>query len=103
VQQVDTYTLVNRVGDEIKLNVSVTQNALPQTVDFPDAEISLTVEQMTANANGEVVLNLNALESDAGASGQSATKLTVTSPDGIEKIDVDGAIELRLTNTTAFE
>ena len=36
VQQVDTYTLVERVGDEIKLNVAVTQNALPQTLDFPD-------------------------------------------------------------------
>jgi hypothetical protein len=29
---VDSYTLIERVGDEIKLNVAVTQNALPQTV-----------------------------------------------------------------------
>ncbi|MGB5524959.1 MAG: hypothetical protein WBM96_20480, partial [Polyangiales bacterium] len=69
VQQVDTYTLVERVGDEIKLNVVVTQNALPQTVDFPDEGIAISVEQMSANANGEIILNLNALESDAAASG----------------------------------
>ena len=50
VQQVDSYTLVERVGDEIKLNVTVTQNALPQTVDFPEEGVSIGVEQMVANA-----------------------------------------------------
>jgi hypothetical protein len=57
VQQVDTYTLVERVVDEIKLNVVVRQNALPQTVDFPDEGISIGVEQMVANARGEIILS----------------------------------------------
>ncbi len=103
VQQVDTYTLVERVGDEIKLNVAVTQNALPQTVDFPDEGIAISVEQMSANANGEIILNLNALESDAAASGAATDKLSVTAPEGTEKIEVDEAFEIRMTNTTAFE
>ena len=103
VQQVDTYTLVERVGDEIKLNVVVTQNALPQTVDFPDEGIAISVEQMSANANGEIILNLNALESDAAASGAATDKLLVTAPEGNEKIEVDEAFEIRMTNTTAFE
>lgn len=103
VQQVDSYTLIERVGDEIKLNVTVTQNALPQTVDLPDDGISIAVEQMTANGSGEIVLNLNALESDASATAQSTGKLTVTSQEGVEKIDVNGAFEIRMTNTSAFE
>ncbi len=103
VQQVDTYTLVERVGDEIKLNVVVTQNALPQSVAFPDEEIAISVEQMSANANGEIILNLNALESDAAASGAATDKLLVTGPEGSEKIEVDEAFEIRMTNTTAFE
>lgn len=103
VAQVDTYTLVERVGDEIKLNVTVTQNALPQTVDFPEDGLSISVEQMTANAGGEIILNLNALESDAAASGQSLDKIAVTGPDGTQKIEVDEAFEVRMTNTTAFE
>jgi hypothetical protein len=103
VQQVDTYTLVERVGDEIKLNVVVTQNALPQTVDFPDEGIAISVEQMSANANGEIILNLNTLESDAAASGAATDKLSVTAPEGTEKISVDEAFEIRMTNTTAFE
>jgi len=103
VQQVDSYTLVERVGDEIKLNVTVTQNALPQTVDFPEEGVSIAVEQMVANAGGEIILNLNALESDAAAAGDATDKLTVTGPEGIEKVEVNEAFEIRMTNTTAFE
>jgi hypothetical protein len=89
VQQVDSYTLVERVGDEIKLNVTVTQNALPQSVDFPEEGISIAVEQMVANAGGEIILNLNALESDAAAAGDATDKLTVTGPEGTEKVEVN--------------
>ncbi|MGB5702441.1 MAG: hypothetical protein WBM48_06470 [Polyangiales bacterium] len=103
VQQVDAYTLVERVGDEIKLNVTVTQNALPQTVEFPDEGLAIAVEQMTANARGEIVLNLNALESDATAEGESKDKLTVTDGEISKKIDVSEAFEIQMTNTTAFE
>ncbi|MBW2191731.1 MAG: hypothetical protein JRG93_19500 [Deltaproteobacteria bacterium] len=103
VQQVDSYTLIERVGDEIKLNVTVTQNALPQTGDFPEEGVSIAVEQMVANARGEIILNLNALESDAAATGEATDKLTVTGAEGVEKIEVNEAFEIRMTNTTAFE
>ena len=103
VMQVDSYTLVERVGDEIKLNVTVTQNALPQSVDFPEDGVSIAVEQMVANARGEIILNLNALESDAAAAGEATDKLTVTGPEGTEKVEVNEAFEIRMTNTTAFE
>jgi hypothetical protein len=103
VQQVDSYTLVERVGDEIKLNVTVTQNAVPQTVDFPEDGVSIAVEQMVANARGEIILNLNALESDAAAAGEATDKLIVTGAEGVEKIEVNEAFEIRMTNTTAFE
>lgn len=103
IQQVDTYTLVEKVGDEIKLNVTVTQNGLPQSVEFPDEEVSIAVEQMNAYARGEIILNLNALESDAAAAGESTDKLVVTSGDETKKIEVNEAFEIRMTNTTAYE
>lgn len=103
VQQVDSYTLVERVGDEIKLNVTVTQNALPQSVDFPEEGVSISVEQMVANARGEIILNLNALESDAAATGEATDKLTVTGPEGVEKIELNEAFEIRMANTSAYE
>lgn len=103
IQQVDTYTLVERVGDEIKLNVTVTQNALPQSIEFPEEGLTIAVEQMTANAGGEIVLNLNALESDAFAAGEAKDRIAVTGQDGTEKIEVNEAFEIKMTNTTAFE
>jgi len=103
ISQVDTYTLVDRVGDEIKLNVTVTQNAVPQTVSFPEQGLSIQVQQMTANANGKIILNLNALESDAAASGESNDRLAVQGSDGTETIEVDEAFDIRMTNTTAYE
>lgn len=103
VQQIDSYTLIERVGDEIKLNVTVTQNALPQTVDFPDDGISIAVKEMVANARGEIILNLNALESDAAASGEADDKLTLTNSEGVKKVEISEAFEIRMTNSTAFE
>jgi len=103
VEQVDSYTLIDRVGDEIKLNVTVTQNALPQSVEFPDEGISISVDQMVANARGEIILNLNALESDAAADGEATDELTVTSSEGSEKVEINDAFEIRMTNTTAYE
>ncbi len=103
IQQVDSYTLVEKVGDEIKLSVSVTQNAVPQSVDFPDEGISIAVEQMSAHARGEIILNLNALESDAAAAGESTDKLVVTQGGETKKVEVNEAFEVRMTNTTAYE
>ncbi|MGB8331167.1 MAG: hypothetical protein WCE62_13675 [Polyangiales bacterium] len=103
VAQVDSYTLIERVGDEIKLNVTVTQTALPQTVDFAEEGTSIGVEEMVANARGEIILNLNALESDAAAEGQARHRLTVTDADGTQKVEINRAFEIRMTNTSAFE
>ena len=43
------------------------------------------------------------LGSDAAATGDATDKLTVTGPEGTEKIEVNEAFEIRMTNTTAFE
>ena len=44
VQQVNTYTLVDRVGDEVMLNVTVQQLAKPQTIEFPEQGIEISVD-----------------------------------------------------------
>ncbi len=103
IEQVDTYTLVDMIGDEIKLNVTVTQTALPQSVAFPDDDVTIAVESMSSNAKGQIILNLNALESDAVASGESNDKLTVSSGDRSEKVNVTEAFDIRMTNTTRLE
>ena len=99
VGQVDTYTLVEKVGDELKLNIQIQQTALPQTITFEEEGVELEVESFTMNASGQVIANLNALEANAVASGESTGILHVKTVDGSEKVEVDRAFQVRMTVT----
>jgi len=101
VQQVNTYTLVDRVGDELMLNVTVQQLALPQTIEFPEEGIEISVESMTAEANGQIILKLNALESDASASGTAEDHILVKTVSGTETIRIQEEFEIQVANTSA--
>jgi hypothetical protein len=99
VSQVDTYTLLEKVGDELKLNVQIQQTALPQTITFEEEGLELSVESFKMNASGEVIANLNALETNASASGESAGVINVKTVDGTEKVEIDRAFQVRMTVT----
>lgn len=102
VQQVNTYTLVDRAGDEIMLNVTVQQLALPQTLEFPEEGIEISVESMTAQADGQIILDLDALESDAAVSGTAQDRIIVKTVEGTETIDVTERFEVQIANTSAI-
>ena len=102
VQQVNTYTLVDRVGDEIMLNVTVQQLAVPQTIEFPEEGIEISVESMTAQADGQIILKLNALESDASASGTAEDRIIVRTAKGTESVHVEEEFEIQVANTSAL-
>ncbi|MDH3725968.1 MAG: hypothetical protein OER77_00415 [Myxococcales bacterium] len=99
VNQVDTYTLTEKVGDELRLNVAIQQTALPQSVTFDEEGIELTVESFSMNASGEIIANLNALEANAAASGESTGMLKVRTVDGTEAVEIDRAFQVRMTVT----
>jgi hypothetical protein len=99
VSQVDTYTLTEKVGDELKLDVQIQQTALPQTVTFDKEGIELRVESFQMNASGQVIANLNALEANAAASGDSEGVLNVKTVDGSEEVQIDRAFQVRMTVT----
>ena len=102
VQQVNTYTLVDRVGDELMLNVTVQQLAVPQTIEFPEEGIEISVESMTAQADGQIILKLNALESDASASGTAEDRIIVKTVEGTESVHVQEEFEIQVANTSAL-
>ncbi len=102
LQQVDTYTLVDRVGDELMLNVTVQQIALPQTIEFPEEEIVISVQSMTSRADGQIILDLRALESDASANGTAEDHLLVKTSEGAESIDIKEEFEVQVANTTSL-
>jgi hypothetical protein len=99
ISQVDTYTLVEKVGDELKLNVQIQQTALPQTLTFDEEGVELSIESFKMNATGEVIANLNALESNASASGESTGVMNVKTVDGTERVEIDRAFQVRMTVT----
>ncbi|MGB5415277.1 MAG: hypothetical protein WBN01_11590 [Polyangiales bacterium] len=97
VNQVDTYTLAEKVGDDLKLNVQVQQSAVPQTITFEEEGVELTVKSFKMNATGEVIANLNALEANASANGDSTGMLSVKTVDDTEEIEIDRAFQVRMT------
>ena len=102
LQQVNTYTLVDRAGDEIMLNVTVQLLALPQSVEFPEEGIEISVESMTAQANGQIILDLAALESDASATGSAEDRIIVKTAEGTETINVTEEFEVQIANTSGL-
>lgn len=100
VIQVDTYQLVDKAGDELMLNLSSQQMALPQEVVFPEEGIEIAVESMSASATGQIILNLDALESDASANGTSTDHIAVKTVSGTENIEIDEAFDIQIANTT---
>lgn len=99
VKQVNTYTLTGRVGDQLKLRVMTQQTALPQTVSFPKDGFTIAVQSFSSSSTGEIVINLHALSTEARATGESQSKVTVTTVDDIETFDTERVFEFRLANT----
>ncbi|MBW2628014.1 MAG: hypothetical protein JRE45_10365 [Deltaproteobacteria bacterium] len=99
ISQVDTYTLLEKVGDELKINVQIQQTALPQTLTFEEEGVELSIESFKMNATGEVIANLNALETNASASGESVGVINVKTVDGTERVEIDRAFQVRMTVT----
>lgn len=99
VDQVDTYTLSEKVGDELKLNVQIQQTAQPQTITFEEEGVELSVKSFKMNATGEVIANLNALEANASANGDSVGMLHVKTVDDSEDVEIDRAFQVRMTVT----
>jgi hypothetical protein len=91
--------MTERAGDEVKLNVQIQQTAPQQTVTFEEDGVELTLEALSMNATGQVVLNLNALEANAAASGEAANLMSVKTVDGSEKIEIDSAFDVKMAVT----
>ena len=106
VDQTDTYTLTEMVGDELKLDVQIEQTAPAQTVTFEKEGVELSVESYAMNTSGNVIVNLAALEANASARGESAGVMNVKTVDGSEKIEINRAVQIRMTvtyNLATFE
>jgi hypothetical protein len=101
IQQTDTYTLLSKVGNELKLRVDTVQNAVPQTLSFTDEGVEIQLESFALRSSGEIVTNLNALGANAQASGESTGQIVVKTVQSAERVEIDRAFEMEITNTVA--
>lgn len=100
VTHVSTYQLVDKAGDELMLDFTSQRVGLPQKITFPEEGIEIAVESMSAKAAGRLILNLEALESDASARGTSVDKIVVKTVSGTESIEADEEFVVQIANTT---
>ena len=99
INQVDTYTLQAKVGNELKLGVTIRQTAPEQSVTFEEDGVEIALKSLTMEATGEVIANLNAVEANAAARGESAAVINVTTVEGTDAIEIDRAFQVRMTVT----
>ena len=97
LEQTDRYTLAEKVGDELKLDVDIVQSAPKQTVTFKEEGVEFALQSLSMSAQGQVILNLNALEGSARAQGQSSEVVTVKTVEGTEEIELTSAFQLKMT------
>ena len=95
--QIDRYTLTDKIGDEVKLNVDIVQSAPKQTLTFQEEGVEYALESLSMSAQGTLVLNLNAIEGSAKAMGQSTEVMTVKTVEGTEKIEINTAMQFETT------
>ena len=96
MQQVDRYTLTDKVGDEVKLDVEIVQTAPKQTLTFVEEGVEYALQSLSMSAEGNVILNLNALEGRSRIAGQSAEVLTVKTVESTEEIELNSAFQLSM-------
>ena len=95
MQQVDRYTLTDKIGDEVKLDVDIVQTAPEQTLTFTEEGVEFALTSLSMSAQGTIILNLNALEGSAQAMGQSAEVMTVKTVEATEEIENNTAFQLK--------
>ena len=96
MQQVDKYTLTDKVGDEVKLNIEIVQTAPKQTLTFVEEGVEYALQSLSMSAEGDVILNLNALEGRSRIAGQSGEVLTVKTVESTEEIERNSAFQLSM-------
>ena len=95
-----TYTLVERTGDEIVLDVEFERVGDRQVLDLGDAAGLIEVESSQSQATGRLQLDLATLGSDGTASGTLRDRVVIVEGESREKREINEAYEIRIRSTT---
>ena len=79
------------------IQVDIVQAAPKQKVTFKEEGVEFALQSLSMSAQGQVILNLNALEGSARAQGQSSEVVTVKTVENTEKIELTSAFQLKMS------
>lgn len=98
-----TYTLVERTGDNVVLDIDFERVGERQFLDFGDSEELIEVESSQSKATGRIHLDLKTLGSNGTASGTLKDKVVIVEGDAREKREINESYEVRIRSTTTME
>ena len=97
IEQVDRYTITETVRDGLKLRVEIAESAPRQTVSFQEEGMKLQLESLSVNAQGDLVVDFDALESSGRIEGRATEVLSVERDGRKERIELDSVFQIDIT------
>ena len=102
MQQEASYTLVERSGDEIVLEIDFERVGERQTIEFAKADSAVEVQSSHETASGRIRLDLKHLGSNGRATGAIHNEVVVVEGDTRERQEIDERFEIRIRTTTTI-
>ncbi len=94
IEQVDRYTITQRVGDELRLRVEIAESAPRQTVSFQEEGMEVELESLSVTARGDLVVDFGALEASGRVEGRATEVLSVKRDGRNERIELDSMFRI---------
>ncbi|MDH3819448.1 MAG: hypothetical protein OES21_12575 [Myxococcales bacterium] len=94
------YTLVERDGDQVVLDVEFARSGNRQIVEFAEDESSLEVESGQTIATGHIRLDLRTLGSHGTATGRIKNKVVFVEEGHREHAEIDESFDFRIESAT---
>jgi hypothetical protein len=101
--QAATYTLVERNGDEIVLDLEVERVGERQVVEFAEDESLVEVASSRMNVKGRIRLDLEALGGSSTATGTARNEVVFVEKGEREARVIDEEFEIRIASTSTVE
>ena len=94
IEQVDRYTIMQRVGDELRLRVEIAESAPRQTISFQEEGMEVELESLSVAARGDLVASFDTLEASGWVEGKATEVFSVKRDGRTERIELDSMFRI---------
>ncbi|MGB5191705.1 MAG: hypothetical protein WBN70_01895 [Polyangiales bacterium] len=94
IEQVDRYTITQRVGDELRLRVEIAESAPRQTLSFQEDGVEFELESLSVTARGDLAASFDTLEASGWVEGQATEVFSVKRDGRSERVELDSMFRI---------